>query len=100
MNFTVVTTPDSDADLLEICEWYDTQSNDLDIEFLGEFRALTEQIRTFPHSFPIIYKDIHQALLSRFPYKILFLINEGDKEAVIIAAIHNARHPRVWKRRV
>jgi len=100
MNFTVVTTPDADADLLEICEWYEMQSPGLDIEFLDELRTLTEQIQAFPHGFPIVHKDVRLALLSRFPYKVLFTLSEKEKEATILAIIHNARHPRVWKRRV
>ena len=101
MNLTVVTTTlDADTDLLKICEWYETQSPGLDIEFLEELRTLTEQIRTFPHSFPIAHKDLRLTLLNRFPYKVLFTIAEEEKEAAIIAVVHNARHPRVWKRRV
>ena len=97
MSFKVVTTPDTDADLVEICNWYAQQSIGLDLVFLDTLRAMTEQMAALPKSFPIVYKETHMALLNQFPYKVLFVIDEEEKQVIILAVVHTARHPRAWR---
>lgn len=100
MSYAVVTTPDADADLSEVCAWYAEQLPDLDLEFLDDLREVTEQIALLPGSFPLVYKTIRLALMRRFPYKVFFIVEETEGHAVILAVVHHARHPRAWKKRV
>jgi len=100
MSYAVVTTPDADADLSDVCAWYAEQSEDLDLDFLDDLREVADQIALLPHSFPIVYKTIRLALMRRFPYKVFFIVEETENQAAILAVVHQARHQRVWKKRV
>ena len=100
MSYAVVTTPDADADLFDACSWYAEQSEDLDLDFLDDLREVTEQIALLPNSFPTVYKSIRLALMRRFPYKVFFIVEEPERQAVLLAVIHHARHPQKWKKRV
>lgn len=48
--------------------------------------------------FPVIYKSVRRALLSRFPYALLFVI-EADDTLAIIACFHGSRDPIHGQRR-
>jgi hypothetical protein len=51
-----------------------------------------------PPQFPVIYKSIRRALLRRFPYALLFVI-EPDETLTVIACFHGSRHPMRWQER-
>jgi hypothetical protein len=48
--------------------------------------------------FPIVHKSIRRALLRRFPYALLFVI-EADRTLTVIACFHGSRDPGQWQRR-
>jgi hypothetical protein len=51
-----------------------------------------------PRQFPVIYKNIRRALLRRFPYALMFVI-EADETMTVIACFHGSRDPVHWQKR-
>jgi hypothetical protein len=44
-----------------------------------------------PRQFPAVFKNVRRALMRRFPYSLLFVI-EGDA-LIVIACFHASRDP-------
>jgi hypothetical protein len=52
--------------------------------FRGSIDAVIERMSANPRQFPIVYKSIKRALLRRFPYALMFVI-EADGALTVIA---------------
>jgi putative addiction module component (TIGR02574 family) len=50
-----------------------------------------------PYLYPTIHRKIRRASLNRFPYGVYYAPIAGDLH--VLAVVHDARHPSVWKRR-
>jgi mRNA-degrading endonuclease RelE of RelBE toxin-antitoxin system len=53
---------------------------------------------TFPESSPEIETEIRRCLLSRFPYGIIYGID--DNTVIVIAVAHLHREPNYWMDRI
>jgi plasmid stabilization system protein ParE len=87
-----------EAEIYDAAGWYAQEGGlELGLDFLeavdGSIAAICER----PHRFPAVWRDVRQALLRRFPYKILFCL-DGDL-IVVLAVLHDKRHPRSWRHR-
>ena len=100
MIYTISFTAAAANDLRQIQSWYNKESDLLAERFFEALDAALSQVAKNPHRFMLLEEDVRRALMKRFPYKIVFTINEAMNRVNVIAVIHNARHPRVWKRRV
>jgi hypothetical protein len=52
-----------------------------------------------PRQFSVVHKSIRRALLRRFPYALMFVI-EADQSLTVIACFHSSRDPAHWQSRV
>jgi len=59
---------------------------------------MTDRMSASPRQFPVIYKSVRRALLRRFPYALMFVI-EPDDTLTVIACFHGRRDPARWRRR-
>jgi len=50
-----------------------------------------------PQQFPIVPKNVHRALLRRFPYSLFFVVE--DDALIVIACFHASRDPSQWQKR-
>ena len=51
-----------------------------------------------PRQFPVVYQNVRTALLRRFPYALMFVI-EADDTLTVIACFHGSRDPARWQER-
>ncbi len=85
-------------DIVAAKEWYaEQQVPNLDLRFQRELESVFEKMETFPAGYPVVYKDVRRANLHRFPYAVFYHLR--DDNPYVLAVVHHARHPRVWKRR-
>lgn len=92
--------PAVDADVTDAFLWYETQRSGLGEEFLAVVRETLGAIEEHPLRFPVVYGDVRRALTPRpFPYQILYFIDEERERVVILAMLHQARNPEIWKSR-
>ena len=90
-------TPEADNDAQQAIRWYDERDSELGDDFLRKVIDCITSIEQNPQQFPVVHRQMRRALVRRFPYEILYEI-END-EIIIYAIYHCARDPEVWKRR-
>jgi plasmid stabilization system protein ParE len=68
------------------------------LEFLDELDRVVRMIKSFPLAASEIEPEIRRSLLARFPYAIVYGID--DQTIVVIAVAHTHRKPRYWITRI
>jgi hypothetical protein len=87
-----------EAEIYDAAAWYSGEGGlGLGLDFLDAVDDAIAAICERPRRFPAVWRDVHQALLRRFPYKVLFY-RDGDL-IVVLAVLPDKRHPRIWRRR-
>jgi plasmid stabilization system protein ParE len=74
--------------------WYNEQAAGLGLEFLDELDRTVRRALAFPTSCPEIEQGIRRCLLARFPFGLIYGID--DETIVVIAVAHLHRRPRYW----
>ncbi|NCC62712.1 MAG: type II toxin-antitoxin system RelE/ParE family toxin [Verrucomicrobiae bacterium] len=87
----------AEAELADAFDWYEDRVPGLGSDFLLSVDAVLNAIARNPQQYPIIHKTIHRALTKRFPYEILFVVEE--KRIVVLAVFHAKRDPENWQDR-
>jgi plasmid stabilization system protein ParE len=75
-------------------EWFEERTDGKGLEFLDELDRVVRLIRSFPFAAVEIEADIRRSLLPRFPYAVVYGID--DQTLVVIAVAHTHREPRYW----
>jgi plasmid stabilization system protein ParE len=94
----VIFTPRARAELIDAQDWYEHEAPGLGRRFRSVVGAAIQRISTAPSQFPVIYKNARRALLRRFPYALIFVI-ETDETITVIACFHGSRAPAHWQKR-
>ena len=97
MKYTILQSPAAEADIIEAALWYSLRREGLDIEFFYCIDAVVNSIERNPLQFPKVFKNIHRALLNRFPYGVYYTVNKAN--VIIHTVMHLSRSPRKWKKR-
>lgn len=79
-------------------DWYEAKQPGLGARFLDQVEATVLRLRENSQQFPVVFQDVHRALLRRFPYGLFFRVDIS--ELVVVACFHGSRDPRRWERRV
>jgi plasmid stabilization system protein ParE len=97
--YPVIFTQSARAELIDAQDWYESEAPGLGRRFRVAVDAGIERMSANPRQFPVIYKNVHRALLRRFPYALMFVI-EADEALTVIACFHGSRDPARWHFRV
>ena len=98
MKYKVIVRPEAEDDLKEAFSWYEDNRTGLGHDFLLQVDAGINFIKRNPDVHPIEYKGTKKHLIKRFPYKIIYLVEE--EKIVILAVIHGKRNPVLIKKRI
>ncbi|MBW2185193.1 MAG: type II toxin-antitoxin system RelE/ParE family toxin [Deltaproteobacteria bacterium] len=94
MSLKLIIRPEAEAEMMEAFDWYEAQRAGLGAELLLSIDAAINAISRNPQQYPIVYKNLHRALIRRFPYQIIYIT---DKEYItVIAVFHARRNPKRW----
>ena len=85
-------------ELDDAVDWYTHQIPDLGREFLDELDKVIRRIVLFPESGTKNEYGLRRCLLSRFPYGVIY--NLDEETVVVIAVAHLHREPRYWIERI
>jgi len=96
--FPVTFTPRVRAELIDAQDWYENEAPGLGRRFRAALEAVVEHMGANPRQFPMIYKGVRRALLRRFPYALMVVI-EADETLAVIACFHGSRDPAHWQKR-
>jgi plasmid stabilization system protein ParE len=84
-------------ELDDAISWYDSEQENLGRLFFEEVRFALKRITTFPESCAQIAPGLRRCLTRRFPYMLVYGI---DNETVVIVAVaHLHREPMYWRDR-
>jgi plasmid stabilization system protein ParE len=84
-------------DLINIIKWYESESPGIGIRFLNEWEETLKYISKNPRAFQIKYKSFRHCKVNRFPYLVIFEIE--NNVLVVFAVVHAHRKPaRRYKR--
>jgi toxin ParE1/3/4 len=94
----LIVRPAAEADIVDAETWYSKRDSALGIRFIDELRMTLRRVREIPRQFPDV-GGARRALLQRFSYAVYFVLPD-DKEAIVVAILHQGRAPLAWKKRV
>jgi plasmid stabilization system protein ParE len=85
-------------ELDDTVNWYNQQIDGLGQEFLDELDRAVRRSVIFPLSCPEIEPGLRRCLLARFPYGLIYGLD--DETIIIVAVAHLHRQPRYWADRL
>ena len=88
----------AEAELDEAIRWYADQAPGLGNAFLIEVLSAADRIARYPEAWHQLTDDIRRYRLGRFPYGLIYSIDEGDILVLAIAHLH--RRPEYWRDRL
>ncbi len=98
MMYQLAIEPEAEDDLDEAYRWYENQRAGLGHEFIAYVDAGLERICETPEQHAVVYKNVRQALIRRFPYVVCYVFEEPWVS--VIAVFHGHRDPAIWKSRL
>jgi plasmid stabilization system protein ParE len=85
-------------ELDDAAAWYNEQAVGLGQEFLDELDRTVRRAVAFPLFCPEIEPGVRRCLLARFPYGLIYGL---DQETIVVVAVaHLHRQPRYWVDRI
>jgi len=87
----------AEIELKEAFLWYEEREPGLGTEFMRSVDGCVQLILRHPEIYPVVHKNVRQAVLRRFPYSIFYLVT--DQAIIVISIFHASRNPLIWKRR-
>lgn len=78
--------------------FYEMEQSGLGARFEDEIRHSLLRIRQYPQAWPSEHKEIRRYIVHKFPYKILYSIQ--DDKIVVLAFAHLHRKPDYWIDRI
>ena len=97
MKYRVIVSPEAENDLKEAFSWYEDNRTGLGYDFLLQVDAGINFINRNPEIHPIEYRGARKHLIKRFPYKIIYLVEE--ERIIVLAVLHSKRSPDLMKKR-
>ena len=94
----MIFTRTASVELIDAQDWYENEATGLGRRFRQAVDAVIERMSASPRQFPVIYRNVRRALLRRFPYALMFVI-EADDTLAVIACFHGSRDPAHWQKR-
>ena len=91
--------PDAQDELNRAISHYEGNELGLGYQFAVEIVAAVERIRTNPVLWPILDDQVRRCLVHRFPYGVIYSIDEQKSELLILAVMHLHRQPGYWSER-
>lgn len=97
MRRTILIRPEAERDIEDNFKWYENQRGGLGQDFLLCIEEGLAKIQRNPEMYALVYKNVRQVLVRRFPYRILYFFDEGL--IVVVAICHAHRDPHSWQSR-
>lgn len=94
MNYQIIYTPVALAEYKDAIIWYDERSKTAAENFV---KAVTEKIKTIcqdPLRYRSLYKNFKETSLKKYPYCIVYFIDENEHTVIISSVYHHKRNPK------
>lgn len=88
----------AEIELDQAVQWYGAQAPGLGDAFLIEVLSAADRISRFPEAWQPLGDGVRRCRLSRFPYGLIYAIDDGDMLVLAVAHLH--RRPDYWRDRL
>jgi plasmid stabilization system protein ParE len=88
----------AEVELDEAINWYGAQAPGLGNALLIEVLSAADRIARFPEAWHPLGEGVRRCRLSRFPYALIYTIDNGD--ILVLAVAHLHRRPDYWRDRL
>jgi len=78
--------------------WYEAEQNGLGLGFVREVQHALKRICIFPESCQCIVRELRRCLTRKFPYMVVYGMEEDT--IVVVAIAHMHREPLYWQNRI
>ena len=92
MNVRFLTLAQQEID--EALVWFNERDEGKGVEFLDELDRVVRLAKAYPLASTEIEPEIRRCLFARFPYSLIYGIE--DDTIVVVAVAHSRRSPRYW----
>ena len=92
--YFVVLSTRAQKEITQAWEWYEERQIGLGDCFSVELIDKIKKISLKPERFPVRYKSYREALVSVFPYLIIFRISRKNKSIRIVLVFHASLNPK------
>jgi toxin ParE1/3/4 len=83
----------ANRDVRRILEYYSREASaEVALDFQSKLKAVTDRIKHWPQAFPLIDKEVRRAILSKFPFQVVYRIESSDRVR-ILAVRHHKQNP-------
>ena len=95
--FKVELLAQAEDELSEAYDWYEEQQPSLGNKFYNEVNHYLTLLEYNPHQFPIKYiEELRSASLNKFPYLLIYWIDEDNLQVIVVSIFHTSRHPKYF----
>lgn len=91
---------DAREDVRKAKVWYKEQKPGLEKRFSEAIKTAILKLHKYPLAYSVRYKNIRIIHPKTFPYGIHYYLEDTTSQIVIIAIVHNKRHPDTFQKRV
>lgn len=78
-------------------DWYDRQRPGVGQTFVIRVNETLGRIAAGPDLHPVVYQDVRRAMVTKFPYAILY--RPMTDHVLVVAIFHSRRDPKIWQAR-
>jgi plasmid stabilization system protein ParE len=102
MNWRVVIRPEVEQDVAEAAAWYNERQAGLGAEFVEEVIRVWDALADNPFLNARHHprKHLRWRYPERFPYRVVYEVDESNFLVIVAAVVHAARHDRHWQDRI
>ena len=97
MSYDIVFHIKAKKELFNIEIWYLEKNVNVHKKFVIAFFEMMDVLKRNPKIFAKVYNNKRKANLKKFPYSIVFFIEEN--KIFIISIFHHSRNPLIWEKR-
>lgn len=102
MSWRLEFRPEVADDVVHAAEWYESREPGLGSELVSGIEDAWEAITKFPligsRRHPSM--DIRWRYPDRFPYRVIYAVDEVERVILVIAVLHVAQHESRWLSRI
>jgi plasmid stabilization system protein ParE len=94
MSYSYILKHEATIEFVEAFVWYEEQQEGLGELFNVTIESKLRKICNNPLHYKISHKKFHEALVDRFPFLIVYFVDEKNKIIVVTAIFHTSRNPK------
>ena len=81
-------------DYLKAIAWYKKRSLQATENFISFVRQTLDEIEDQPDRFRLTYKNYREAKIKKYPFNIVYFIDEKKQSIIITTLFHHKRNPK------